>query len=109
MIERAHAIIAREMQKGGASMLQLKNAGNMAQALGVLVQASMLNSADAAKLTALVQSSQESNDDDTDEELGAGAPDASVYKSHSGNILDTLANLLEKAQGQLDDLRSKEN
>jgi len=44
-LERAISILEREMRKGGASALQLKNAVNVAQALTVLVQASALSSA----------------------------------------------------------------
>eukprot|EP00928_Gymnodinium_smaydae_P089789 TRINITY_DN736_c0_g1_i1.p1 TRINITY_DN736_c0_g1~~TRINITY_DN736_c0_g1_i1.p1 ORF type:complete len:689 (+),score=254.58 TRINITY_DN736_c0_g1_i1:1481-3547(+) len=105
-LERAVGILEREMQKGGASMVQLKNAGSVAKALGALVDASMLTSADAKQLTALVQSSQESQDEDAEDALGA--PAAAVYESHSGNIVDTLEGLLEKAQGQLADAREKE-
>merc|ERR1719456_1555955 len=83
---------------GGASMLQLKNAGSLTEALTAMVQASVFSSADASRLTALAQTS----DDDT------GAPAAAVYESHSGGILDTLAGLLEKAEAQLDEARAKE-
>jgi len=84
--------------------MQLKNAGNVAQALAVLVQASAIDSADATKLTALVQSAQESNasDDDT------GAPAAAAYEGKSGGIIDVLGDLSEKAEKQLEDLRKKE-
>merc|ERR1719408_259927 len=40
MITRAAAIIEREASKAGASMLQLKNAGSVAEALKAMVQAS---------------------------------------------------------------------
>jgi hypothetical protein len=90
------------MQKGGASMLQLKNADTLVQALSAMVQATMLSTADASKLTALVQSSQESDDD------SMGAPAAAVYEGHSGGILDVLGGLLEEAEGNLADARSKE-
>ena len=43
------------MAKGGASMMQLKSARNVVQALGVMVDASMISSADGQKLTALLQ------------------------------------------------------
>jgi len=101
-LNRAVAILEREMQKGGASMLQLKNADTLVQALSAMVQATMLSTADASKLTALVQSSQESDDD------SMGAPAAAVYEGHSGGILDVLGGLLEDAEGNLADARSKE-
>jgi len=101
MLGRAAVIVEREM-KGGSSMLQLKNARNLEQALAVLVQASMIGSADAGKLTAFVQSSQQ------DEDESSGAPAGAVYESHSGNILDVLQDLKEKAENQLEELRHTE-
>jgi len=87
---RAATIIEREMSKGGASMMQLKNAGSVAQAITIMMQASEISSADGARLTALIQSSQDSND--------AGAPAGAVYESQSGNILDVLSDLRQKAR-----------
>jgi len=59
-ITRAKGILEREMAKSGsASMLQLRNAGTVADALKVMVQASVISSTDASKLTALVQSAQQ--------------------------------------------------
>ena len=54
---------------------------------------------------ALVQS-QDSSDDD-DEEQGAPAPDA--YQPKSGGIVDVLANMKEKAEGELKELRKAES
>merc|ERR1719261_2416395 len=64
----------------------------------------MFSQSDASKLSAFVQSSQES-DDDSEE---AGAPAAAVYENHSGGIVDVLEGLLDKAQEQLDSARQKE-
>merc|ERR1719399_2582774 len=83
VIERAIAIIEREMSKT-YSMVQLKSAGSIADALKVLVQAEALSGADASRLTALVQSSS----DDSDADVGAANPEA--YTSHSGNVGATL-------------------
>jgi len=102
MLKRAIGILEREMAKGGAAMLQVKNAGSIVQAISTLVQAASLSAQDGAKLTALIQNSQEAADDD------AGAPAAAVYEGHSSDIIDTLENLLEKAEQQLADARSKE-
>jgi len=95
MLQRAIAILEKEMA-GGASMMQLKSAGNLEQALNVMVQASAISQADSARLTALVQTQSDDSDSDM------GAPDAEVYESKSGGIVDTLNGLLEKAEGQLD-------
>merc|ERR1719359_185770 len=50
---------------------------------------------------ALVQS--KSDDEDM------GAPAASVYKTHSGGIVDVLEDLKEKAEGELSDARKAES
>merc|ERR1719512_587706 len=83
-------------------MMQLKNANNLAKTLQMLVDASTLSSADAKGIAALVQTQQSSDDGET------GAPDPAVYKGQSGGIIDTLGDLLEKAESQLAELRSKE-
>jgi len=95
MLQRAISILEKEMA-GGASMMQLKTASNLEQALSVMVKASAISSADANKLAALVQTQSDDSDSET------GAPDAEVYESKSGGIVDTLTGLLEKAEGQLD-------
>merc|ERR1719277_2844377 len=69
-----------------------------------MVTASVLNSADASRLTAFVQSSQQSDDSNGE----AGAPDAAVYQSQSGGIVEVLEDLLEKAQSQLSTARHAE-
>jgi chromosome segregation ATPase len=103
ILERAILILEKEMKKGGAAMVQVQKAGNnMVQALTALVDASLINSGDAAKLTALMQGSSSEDDEDT------GAPAASAYEGHSGGIIDTLEGLLDKAKGSLDKARSTE-
>merc|ERR1719408_18139 len=77
-------------------MLQFRSTGDVTKALGAMVQASMLSSSDASRLTALVQNKQESDDEDT------GAPDPAAYKGHSDGIIGTLEDLLEKAETQLE-------
>jgi len=84
--------------------MQLRSAGSVEQALAVMVQASAFSSADASRLTALVQSSAHSEESDMD----VGAPDEAKYENHSGDIIATLQGLLDKAQGQLDDARKSE-
>jgi len=101
-LQRAIGILEKEMAKHGASMMQIKNAGSLARTLQVLVEASTLTSADAKGIAALVQTQQSSDDGET------GAPDPAVYKGQSGGIIDTLGDLLEKAESQLAELRNKE-
>jgi chromosome segregation ATPase len=104
MLERATSILSKEMAKSSASMLQLKNAKSLTDALNVMVQASVLSSADASQLTALVQT--ESGSDDADAE--PGAPAAAVYEGHADGIIGTLEGLTEKAESQLDKARKTE-
>jgi len=98
-LDRAIAVLSR----AGSSLMQVQSAKNVVEAFRLMVDASVLSSADASRLTALVQS--QSSDEDTD----AGAPDAAAYVSHSGNIIDTLEGLKEKALEQLSDARKKES
>merc|ERR1719247_1549799 len=95
-LERAIAVLSREMAKSGGALIQFKNTDNIAMALGAMVKASMLDSSDASRLTALIQNKQESDEDDT------GAPDPAAYKGHSDGIIGTLEDLLEKAEAQLE-------
>merc|ERR1719476_773211 len=83
-------------------MAQLQNAGSLVQAFNSMVQASLINTADAAKLTAFAQESQKDDDE------APGAPAAEVYQSQSGGIVDTLQELLDKAESQLDETRKTE-
>jgi len=99
MLQRAVAILEKEMG-GGASMMQLKSASTLADALTVMVKASAISTDDATKLTALVQT--------TDSDSDTGAPAGEVYESKSGGIVDTLNGLLEKAEGQLDEATKAE-
>jgi predicted RNase H-like nuclease (RuvC/YqgF family) len=104
-LSRAISILEREMaQAGGASMLQWKGAQSVTQALSAIVSATSLSTADASTLASLLQSSQESEEDDEE----PGAPAATVYKSQSGNIVETCQGLYDKAEAQLDDLRKSE-
>merc|ERR1719395_343126 len=108
-LERAIGILEREMAKtGGAAFLQAtwqKNANNIVAALKTVMQSVSISSSDGAKLTAFIQSQQESADTDAE----YGAPDPAVYKSQSGGIVDVLNDLLADAEGQLSDARKKES
>merc|ERR1712137_938494 len=58
-MSRAIGILEKELNGASASaaMLQVKNAKGLTQALQAMVEASMMGSADAARLTALAQTS----------------------------------------------------
>merc|ERR1719183_1672865 len=83
-------------------MMLLRKANTVTQALAAMVQAQSLPAADGKKLTALVQATQSSDDDDS------GAPDPSVYESSSGGVLGVLNDLLDKSQTELEEARTKE-
>jgi len=99
MLERATSILSKEMAKGGA-LLQMKGVTSITQALSVMVEASVLTSADSARLTAMVQTTSDDSD--------MGAPAAAVYEGHSDGIVGVLEGLTEKADGQLEKARKTE-
>jgi len=102
-LERAVGVLEKEMAKtGSASMMQLQSANSVVQALAVMVQATSLSSADASKLTALLQNSQESDSD------SLGAPAGAVFKGSSGGIIETIQDLHDKGEAQLEEARSAE-
>merc|ERR1711920_967820 len=103
---RAISILDKEMAKNPAAFAQVdpKNMNDALQAFRAILDAASLSSSDQQKLTALVQSQQ--GDDADDDELSS--PAAAAYKTHSGNILDVLEDLKEKAEGQLSDIRKAE-
>jgi hypothetical protein len=107
-LDRAVGILEKEMAKGAsASLAQVdtKSLDSMLQALSVVTNAASFSSNDQQKLTALVQQTAEENSGD--EELGA--PAAAVYESKSGGITDVLADMKEKAEVQLQDIRKAES
>jgi chromosome segregation ATPase len=102
---RAIGILEREAAKNPAAFNQIDttNMNSLTQALNSVIDAAAFSTSDRKKLTALVQSH---NTDDDDDEYGA--PAAATYKSHSGSIIDLLADMKEKAEGELSDLRKAE-
>lgn len=98
-LRRAIAVLEREMRKG-SSMLQMNGITNIAQAMDVLVNGAMLSVADGKRLTALAQTNNEDSD--------FVQPEAAVYQSKSGGIVETLSDLLDKAQDQLESARKQE-
>lgn len=110
-VKRAQEAIKKEAQKGGAFMLQLDKVATFAQALDVLVQASLCSLQDASKLTELIQTTQPEDTDDTLDSVDGfssmTAPAVSAYASHSQGILSLLKDLEQKTQAQIDELQLK--
>jgi len=103
-VGRAASILEKEMAKNPASFAQLNTAdmSKALQAISAVLDAASFSGNDQKKLMALVQSQENSDDEDM------GAPAASTYKTHSSGILDVLEDMKEKAEGQLSDLRKAE-
>jgi len=106
-VKRAGMIIDREMRKG-ASLAQLSGARGLVAALDALVQASEVRSADASRLSALLQSAAKNEDEDGDAADTTVAPEASSYGSQSEGIADLLEDLRGKAEDQLEEARKAE-
>jgi len=104
-LERATALLEREMRKNPAAALTQVDGANPAaaiQAMSAILEAAAFPGSDQKKLVALVQQRDQGEDADM------GAPAADAYKSHSSSILDVLQDMKEKAEDQLSDLRKAE-
>merc|ERR1719343_1632954 len=103
---RAISIISKEMAKNPAAFAQMdtSNFKGLMRGLSAVMDAASFSGASKQKLTALVQASQTADS----EEDPSGAPSATVYKSHSSEILDLLEDLKEKAEEDLAAMRKAE-
>jgi chromosome segregation ATPase len=103
---RAVTILEREMQKNPAALAQVDSSDlkGVIQSLGAVIDAASFSATDKAHLLALVQSQQDAEDDNAE----LGAPAAATYKTHSTGILDVLADMQEKAEAKLAELRKAE-
>jgi hypothetical protein len=106
ILGRAINIIERESAKNPALMQQVNSGdmGKLMESLKVVVTAAAFSTSDRSHLMALVQDKQGNDEDDSE----LGAPAAAGYKSHSGNIVDILEDLKEKAEEELAELRKAE-
>jgi len=103
---RAISIISKEMAKNPAAFAQVDTSSfkNLMKGLTAVMEAASFTAASKQTLTALVQASQASES----EEDPMGAPAATVYKTHSTDILDLLEDIKEKAEEDLAALRKAE-
>jgi len=94
------------LERGSASLAQVDTSSfnKLLSSMTSIIEAAAIASADKKSLYALVQSQQAASNDDDD----FGAPAAAVYKSHSGNIIEVLEDLKEKAEEELSSLRKAE-
>merc|ERR1719335_346183 len=108
MLERAIGILE---QHAASSLLQTQvdptKLDVLLKTLSTVVDAASFSQGDKQKLLALVQSRQKSAED-ADMDTMLGAPDPTVYKGHSGGIVDVLTDMKEKAEAQLSEERKAE-
>merc|ERR1719446_1282471 len=108
---RAVGILEKELAKNAGAFAQVdtSNMKALAGALGAIVDGAAFagGGVNKDKLMALVQAQQGEADDDDD--LDMGAPAAKVYESKGGSIVDVLADMKDKAEGELSDLRKAES
>jgi len=106
---RAVGILEKELSKNAGAFAQIdtSNMKALASALGAIVDGAAFAGVgvNKQKLMALVQAQQSDQDDDLD----MGAPAAAVYESKAGSIVDVLADMKDKADGELTDLRKAES
>jgi len=102
-LERALVVLKR-----GQSFLQSRDKNELKQLTSVfskMIEANWVNKQDKAVVQSLIQSS--STDGDEDLELQPQATTSS-YESHGGGIVETLADMKEKAEATLSDARTAE-
>lgn len=115
-LDRALAFVGHEQRKSYKSdaLVQMETGGReVAEALKVVVEASTLSAADHSKLSALLQTSQsagaQSAEDAEDAALDTALDSQLAARSSDAAGLVTLLNeILEKAQNELETLRSEE-
>jgi len=107
-LERAIMILEREL-KGGASFAQIKDTTvNLVHTLGLLVEASGINAKSKSKLTALIQNQQTSKESEDDQDLSLDSEQDDSKSGGADAIIETLNDLLDKAEGELAAARKKE-
>lgn len=105
MLKKGIAMLNTKAAKGGSgAFLQLEQAPDIIAAIETMVSASMVDTEDAAGLTALLQSAQTS--DGSFEALDPAAP---AYTKRSGAIVEVLEELYDKAKTEITSLRKKED
>jgi len=107
---RAQSVLSKHRKE--ASLLEVQaNLGKVAQNLAQIVQASWVNTDQKQQIEAFLQQEQQKDDDDLSFKPAlVQQPQASVsaYESHSSGILDTLADLQEKAEAAQSEARREE-
>jgi chromosome segregation ATPase len=97
-LRRAQTVLSRQM-KGTMSFAQMPQAfQDMTASLNLIIESSIFSFADKDRLQSFLQNA----------EGGVNAPVAKAYESHSNGIMDTLADMQEKAESMLSESRKAE-
>jgi len=123
-MQRAIGILEKHLRAGSSfaqkslsvSNMDAERASALTQALSTIVDASFITVADATALAGFIQTSEDQAMGDGDAELDAATASYSgtgTVKRQGGDnaagIMETLQNLLEKAETSLQEARSKES
>ena len=102
---RVIGILEKETEKNPAAFAQInpENTEGALQAFSAILDAASLSGSDQKQLTAIARS-RRSGDAEEDE---LSSPATAAYKPHSGNILDVLEDLKEKAWGCSNDAKRR--
>lgn len=106
--------IDRAMEKlrkaDAASLMQIAKGGvhNLITTIGLMVEAASLTSLNQQRLVALAQTRTAQGAAAEEDYSELGAPASAVYESKSGNVVELLEDLKEKAVTQLSELRKAE-
>lgn len=100
-LRRARQLLGRQLQGRGGSFAQVPQAiKDLTSSLKVILDAALFSTQDTKQLRAFLQAAEG--------EDGVDAPAVQAYQSHSAGILDTLADMQEKAEGMLAEARKTE-
>jgi len=95
-LRRAQSVLSRHLQ--GGAFVQTDAMEQFASSMSVILQGHIFSAHDKNAVQAFLQQQED----------GVNAPEAAAYESHSRGILDTLADMQDKAEGMLADARKAE-
>lgn len=99
-LRRAQQVLSRQLGHGGSLAQVPQMFKDLTDTLSVIMDGSVFSLQDKSKLQNFLQASEG--------EEGVDAPAVKAYNSHSGGIMDILADMQDKAEGLLADCRKAE-
>eukprot|EP00429_Kryptoperidinium_foliaceum_P018796 CAMPEP_0176043554 /NCGR_PEP_ID=MMETSP0120_2-20121206/21614_1 /TAXON_ID=160619 /ORGANISM="Kryptoperidinium foliaceum, Strain CCMP 1326" /LENGTH=711 /DNA_ID=CAMNT_0017376961 /DNA_START=85 /DNA_END=2220 /DNA_ORIENTATION=- len=107
MLGRAIEILMKEAKKSSGALVQTTvdtdSLEDVLLGLGAVIDASWLTNGESQQLFSMLQARQDSVDGEE-----AGAPSAEAYKSQSGEVIEIMQDMREKAEVQLRNARDAE-